>query len=442
MRSAWRRVGAVTFSLLVPLVGCSEDDVTFPSVDAADEGALDSRVDTPNNQPDVSVDKGVDTGIDAGVDVTIDPRVDATPDADGGRGDADVNTIDNCVCTDIVPDSDALGADTADGPTADEGVVDADGAADAVSEEAGTCESLCASGVCDTNGDCKPCVKDDECTAGKVCNAGTCGPRCGDGGVICTGNLVCCSEHCIDATRDPQHCGACGTTCSANQFCGNASTPACKDTLLRNLCNTKKATFLLDGLSDDDASSNVMKNAIVSLCVPAPMVASVSQSTSTAINNTTGQPLVGGGDMLVAAGGDSTQLLVKYLETSRTSPVYNETDGVTQLQWKRRGGAADGGDAVIVTVDLTTITPTSDYFLAEVVKDPISGTFSLIVYGVESPGTRAGAFYFGNVILPNIVGADVTTITQAWYIYKWTSANPADAGPSLGDTYLLVDSGQ
>jgi hypothetical protein len=291
------------------------------------------------------------------------------------------------------------------------------------------------------NGDCKPCVKDDECTAGKVCNAGTCGPRCGDGGVICTSNLVCCSEHCVDATRDPQHCGACGTTCAATQFCGNASTPACKDALLRNLCNTKNATFLLDGLSDDDASSDVMKNAISSLCMPVPTLVSVSQSTSTAINNTTGQPLVGGGDLLVAAGGDSTQLLVAYLEQSRTSPVYNVSDGVSQLQWMRRGGAADGGDAVIVTVDITTVTPTNDYFLAEVVKDPISGTFSLVVYGIESAGTRAGAFYFANVILPNIVGADVTTITQAWYIYQWTSANPADAGPSIGDTYVLVDSG-
>jgi hypothetical protein len=411
-------------------------------MDAEAEAAVDTGADTTAPRPDVSADAGVDMSVDAGVDATADPRVDATADADGGRPDADVNTIDNCVCIDIVQrdDADALDPDTADVPTVD--MVDTDGAVDAVSEDAATCESHCASGVCDSNGDCKPCVKDDECTAGKVCNAGTCGPRCGDGGVICTANLVCCSEHCVDATRDPQHCGSCSTTCAANQFCGNASTPACKDTLLRNLCNTKKATFLLNGLSEDDASSDIMKNAIMSLCMPVPTLVSAPQSTSTAINNTTGQPLVGGGDMLVAAGGDSTQLLVSYLETSRTSPVYNESDGVTQLQWKRRGGAADGGDAVIATVDFSTITPTNDYFLAEVVKDPISGTFSLIVYGIESPGTRAGAFYFANVILPDIVGADVTTITQAWYLYKWTSTNPADAGPSLGDTYMLVDSGQ
>jgi hypothetical protein len=423
------------------MVACSEPDVTFPPTDAEADISADTGVDVPTNRPDVSTD----TRPDAGVDATSDPRIDASgSDADGGGADGDA-LPDNCACTDIVPqnDADATGSDSTDGTGGDEATdVNPADAADAVSEEAGTCESHCASGVCDTNGDCKPCVKDDECTAGKVCNAGTCGPRCGDGGVACTGNLVCCTEHCVDTTRDPAHCGACGTTCPATQFCGNASTPACKDTLLRNLCNTKKATFLLNGLPDDDTSSGVIKNAIASLCMPTPVLISVDQAMSTAINTSTGQPLVGGGEMLVAAGGDSTQLLVHYLENSRTSPVYNESDGVSQLLWKRRGGAADGGDAVLATVDLTTITPTNDYFLAEVVKEPISGTFSLIVYGVESPGTRAGAFYFANVILPNIVGADVTTITQAWYLYKWSSTNAADAGPSLGDTYMLVDSGQ
>ena len=89
---------------------------------------------------------------------------------------------------------------------------------------------------------------------------------------------------------------------------------------------------------------------------------------------------------------------------------------------------------------MTTVSPAHDFFLVEVVKDPISGTFSLVVYGIESPGTRAGAFYFANVMLPDIVGADVTTFTQAWYIYEWTAAD-AGAGPSLGDTFTLVDSG-
>jgi hypothetical protein len=290
------------------------------------------------------------------------------------------------------------------------------------------------------NGNCTPCVRDDECTGARVCNAGTCGPRCGDGGVACTGNLVCCTDHCVDITRDPQHCGACATTCSATEFCGNASTPACKDNLLRNICNIKKATFLLNGLSADDTSSNILKSAIATLCVPLPALTSVDQTMSTAINPTTGQPLAGGGELLVAAGGDSTQRLVRYLETSRTSSVYNESDGTTVLEFKRRGGAPDGGDAVLQTVTLSTISASHDFFLVYVVKEPISGTLSLVVYGIDSPGTRAGAFYFANVILPSVVDADVATFTQAWYLYEWTSAD-AGAGPSMADTFREVAAG-
>ncbi|HMJ53652.1 MAG TPA: hypothetical protein VK540_16305 [Polyangiaceae bacterium] len=438
MRSMGRRVGVLILSLLVSLMGCSDPDVTFPPMDAADEAAVDAgrdvsvgtdardaRVDADAGRadapPDVSTDPDADRGLDA-----VDALADTVPPDDV----PDITTID-------VPGFDEGNMDVAGDPTVDAN----DESRDAVSEEAGTCGSYCASGVCDMNGDCTPCVKDAECTGGRICNAGTCGPRCGDGGVACTGNLVCCTDHCVDTTRDPQHCGACATTCSAAQFCGNASTPACKDNLLRNVCNVKKATFLLDGLPEDDAASGVLRNAIAALCVPLPMLTSVNQTMSAAINGTTGQPLAGGGELLVAAGGDSTQLLPKYLETSRTSSVYNESDGVTWLDWKLRGGAADGGDSVIRRVDLSTITPTHDFFLAEVVKDPITGTFSLIIYGIDSQGTQAGALYFANIMLPNMVGADVTTFTQAWYVYEWTSVNPPDAGPSLGDTFAQVAAG-
>jgi len=436
MRSPWQRVVGVIFSVLVPLAGCSESDAPFPPADSGPEAAAD---------------------------VSVDPRVDAV--ADGGRGDPDVSRDACPSCEDVVPrddrvdtsapetsvDADAA-ADVAPPDVPDDDVaadvpvdvqgdpaVDADDAADAVSEEAGTCASRCASGVCDMNGDCTPCVKDDECTGGRVCNAGTCGPRCGDGGVACTGNLVCCTDHCVDTTRDPRHCGACGTTCPATQFCGNASTPACRDNVLRNICNTKKATFLLDGLPDDDAASTVVRNAIAALCVPVPTLTSVDQTMSVAINPTTGQPLAGGGELLVAAGGDSNHRLVAYLEDSRTSAVYNESDGITELYFKRRGGAPDGGDAIIRTVTLSTLNAAHDFFLIYVVKEPISGTFSLVVYGVNSPGTRAGAFYFANAMLPNIVG-DVTSVTEGWYIYEWTMAD-GGAGPSLADTFTQIAAG-
>jgi stigma-specific protein Stig1 len=449
MRSPGLRVVPVIFwlvlplALLVSLAGCADDDVTFPPGDS---------------------------GSDAGADVSTDPRVDA--DADASRSDPDVSSDGGCPnCPDVVnrdegvdmPDLDRgadLAGDQVDSPPPDvpddnitvdvpldEGIADGgepgmdadDGSRDAVSEEAGTCASRCASGVCDMNGDCTPCVKDDECTGGRVCNAGTCGPRCGDGGAACTGNLVCCTDHCVDTTRDPLHCGACGMSCPATQFCGNASTPACRDSILSNVCNTKKATFLLDGLTDDDAASNVIRTAISTLCVPVPTLTTVNQWMSVAINTTTGQPLAGGGELLVAAGGDSNHRLVNYLEDSRTSAIYNETDGIAVLYFKRHGGAPDGGDAVLRTVTLASLNAGHDFFTVYVVKDPISGTFSLVVYGINSPGTRAGAYYFANVMLPNVVG-DVATFTQAWYLYEWTMAD-GGAGPSMADTFTLLDSG-
>jgi len=435
-----RRLGVGIVSLLVSMAACSDDNVEFPPGDAGSDTVADT-----NPGMDVAVDRGTEAGpMDVRPDISSDPTIDMGIDTEADRAEVRVDTTPDMTSTDGTIDavSDATDVNSNDAVTdAGNDVNGDDGSSDAVSEDAQTCAQRCASGVCDTNGDCTPCVKDDECTGGKVCNAGTCGPRCGDGGVTCTGTLVCCNEHCVDTTRDDDHCGMCGVTCSATQFCGNASTPACKDNIVRNICNTKKATFLLDGLTDDDASSNVVKGAITTLCMPAPVSTSVLQTTSTAINTTTGQPLAGGGELLVAAGGDSWHRLVKYLESSGTSTVYNESDGTTQLTFKRRRGAADGGDAIIQTVPLSSVTPGHDFFTIYVIKDPISGTLSLVVYGIESAGTKAGAFYFANVMLPNIVGADVTTFTQAWYVYEWTAAD-AGAGPSVNDTFMPIAAGQ
>jgi hypothetical protein len=440
MTTSWRRVSPVLLSLLVPLAACSDDQVDFPDGSSGAGGTqADAAADISN--PDTSTGGGGNGGSGGAGGSAGEGGSAGNPPAD-----ARDTSFDACcgpdIRRDVAPDSNGEDGLPPDAPEPDGQFDDAtaDGSDDATSEDAATCESHCASGVCDINGDCKPCVKDDECTGGRVCNAGTCGARCGDGGAACAGNLVCCNEHCVDTTRDPAHCGACTTTCSETQFCGNAGAPVCKENILANVCNTKRATFLLDGLSDDDGASNVLKTAISTLCVPAPTSTSVLQTVSTSVNNTTGQPLVGGGELLVSAGGDSWQNMVRYLETSRTSPVYNETDGVTQLQWKHRGGLADGGDSVLQTIPLSMVTANHDYFLIEVVKDPISGSFSLVVYGIESPGTKAGAFYFANTMLPSIVSDAATTFTQAWYIVEWT-ASDSGTSPGAGDTFTILNSG-
>jgi hypothetical protein len=157
---------------------------------------------------------------------------------------------------------------------------------------------------------------------------------------------------------------------------------------------------------------------------------SVSQSVATEINTTTGQPVAGAGDLLVAVGGDSAQRLVNYLEDSRTTLVYNEYDGLNTLWFKRR----DANNTVIATITMSTLSPTHDYFLVEVVPDPVSGTFSLVLYGLDGPGTRAAAYFFANTMLPSIA-----TYTQSWYLYEWLGANAAGPGP--GDTFTPLASG-
>ncbi len=302
---------------------------------------------------------------------------------------------------------------------------------DAGSEEGGTCASRCASGLCEANGDCKRCVRDDECLEGRVCGSGVCAPRCGAGGATCTGSFVCCNEHCVDTALEAKHCGACGAACEAAQFCANASAPSvCKAGTLANVCSSKNATFLLDGLQADQEASAVVQAAIAARCAPPPTAMSVSQSVATEINTTTGQPVAGAGDLLVAVGGDSAQRLVNYLEDSRTTLVYNEYDRLNTLWFKRR----DANNTVIATITMSTLSPTHDYFLVEVVPDPVSGTFSLVLYGLDGPGTRAAAYFFANTMLPSIA-----TYTQSWYLYEWLGANAAGPGP--GDTFTPLASG-
>jgi Stigma-specific protein, Stig1 len=352
---------------------------------------------------------------------------------DGATGADGMVRIDVTVGADVPPGMDVtVGVDLAsDGNLADKVVDGAPGAMDATTD-ADTCESRCASGVCDANGDCKRCVKDQECKAGRVCGSGICAPPCGDGRVACTESFVCCNDQCVDPTLDPKHCGACNATCPATQFCANASSPpACKSNVLAHVCGPKNATFLLDGLQADQDATVVLRQAIAARCTPPPMAMSVSQSVSTAINTSTGQPVAGGGELLVAVGGDSTQRLVNYLEDSGTSAVYNQYDGLNTLWFKRR----DANNTILATVTMSTLSSTHDYILVQVVFDPISGTLSLVLYGLDSPGTQAGAYYFANTILPSIA-----TYTQAWYLYEWMGVS-ADGGPGPGDTFTLLASG-
>lgn len=70
---------------------------------------------------------------------------------------------------------------------------------------------ICRMGMCVGGGGCNP-----PCTNGNQCNGGVCscnnGPACG-------GAFTCCSSGCVDLSRDPNNCDACGHTCAPDPLC-------------------------------------------------------------------------------------------------------------------------------------------------------------------------------------------------------------------------------
>ena len=53
-------------------------------------------------------------------------------------------------------------------------------------------------------------------------NVGT-SPTGGPGPVVCSASQIKCGTQCVNATSDPQNCGACGTVCLMGQMCQNGS---------------------------------------------------------------------------------------------------------------------------------------------------------------------------------------------------------------------------
>lgn len=245
----------------------------------------------------------------------------------------------------------------------------------------------------------------------------------------CPTGFTCCGDHCADLGRDIRHCGACETACTANQFC---SPTACKPAIVANICASAAATLLLDGLPTDDAASAVIQNGLAASCGSSLTLSSVAQATSGLIHPTTGKPVAGSGNMLVAAGGPYGQLLVKYLETAGITPLYSYYDPtVNQLRGRATGG---GSDPFVVNALQTEITEHHSFFVVETVVDPPSGTLALFVYGISASGTQAGRWYFVQKMLPAKASLD-----KSWYVYEWTDQDN-DTLPGDADQFGLVAS--
>src|SRR5262249_48471316 len=158
------------------------------------------------------------------------------------------------------------------------------------------------------------------------------------------------------------------------QFCGNTG---CHTATIANLCESATATFLLDGLSVDEATVPLVHDGFVATCSPSTTPKTVAQASAGTVNPTTGRPVVGSGNLQVVGGGTYGQKLMNYLESSGLTAVYNTYDGST-AQFNVRSG---GGSTVVVNATAAQLTDSHSYFVIETVADPATGTLTLGTYG-------------------------------------------------------------
>ncbi|HEY0468931.1 MAG TPA: hypothetical protein VGC79_32285 [Polyangiaceae bacterium] len=288
----------------------------------------------------------------------------------------------------------------------------------------------CASGVCGIDHDCQNCISDQECAEPHVCSAGQCAAACGvaERGTNqgCGAGLTCCTLHCVATANDQQHCGACGTPCADNQFCGQL---ACVASQFASLCRVGKAAVVLDGQYGDDPTGRALGQALVAHCPTNLTVREVSQTVADVLNPSTGRPVSGSDELLVIAGGNYYQKAVGYLVTNKLSPLSNSN---TQTTIEIRDSRTD---ALIASELIADVSDSHDLFALQFTREPSSGSLILNAYGFTVGGTAAATLYFEKVLAPDLASA-----TKAWYVGEWTDKN-ADQKPDLDELTSLASGG-
>ena len=243
--------------------------------------------------------------------------------------------------------------------------------------------------------------------------------------VACPQPFTCCGGTCVDITSDPRHCGSCGQICADTQFC---TSTACSDTVFASVCDNPHVTVIKDPYDTDNNAAATIGDALMGTCMLAPMVMARDQG-APGVLDPAGRPLAGGGTSYLAGGGSYGQHVIDYLDRAGLTSVYFINNG-TMFGFRNRHTTQD-----LVWAPASTLTESHDFFLAQVVVEPVSGTLCVSVLGLFAPGTSAGAYWVAAEMIPKRA-----MYTDSWYIFEWTDGG--DKIPNATDTFRLVDHGR
>jgi len=231
-------------------------------------------------------------------------------------------------------------------------------------------------------------------------------------------------------TNTLQNCGHCGNVCATGDFCDGTQ---CQTPTFPSFCANTSVYIIYDEITPDDTAADLMASTITANCPATVMVKSAKQSDAALVDQTTGQPLAGGGVTYVLGGGPFPNMPLRWLErTHQTTKVYFDAPDGINFYWKMRSN-----DQAVATMPGSQCSSHKDQFITELVTDPNSGTLSLIGYGACSggKGTLAAAWYYANVLLPN-----KTQYPDSWYVFSWQDTNN-DSTPNTGDTFTVLSHG-
>ena len=267
------------------------------------------------------------------------------------------------------------------------------------------------------------------CSSGQYCRPdNVCAPGCATE-ADCGAGEGCCNHVCI-ATNTLANCGACGNTCAAGDFCDGTS---CNAPVYPNFCANKTVYVIHDGITADNNAADMMASTITANCPPDVMVHTANQTDPALVDQTTGQPLAGGGVTYVLGGGPFPDKPLKWLErTQQVTKLYFDAPDGINFYWRER----TSGNPVAMMAG-ASCSAHADQFVTELVTDPMSGTLSLVGYGACSggKGTLAAAYYYANVLLPN-----KASYPDSWYVFSW-SDDDGNAAPDAGDTFTVLAHG-